>query len=70
MLELSQEELAGRAGISRQTVVRIEAGGKGVAIDAVEKVRTALERAGAMFLPSTAEHGPGVALRKGKAISF
>ena len=66
MLELSQEELAGRAGISRQTVVRIEAGAKGVAVDAVEKVRAALERSGAMFLPSTAEHGPGVALRRAR----
>jgi len=64
MLELSQEELAERAGVSRQTIVRIEAGGKGVAFDAVERVRAALEKAGAVFLPSAAEHGPAVALRK------
>lgn len=64
MLELSQEELAERAGVSRQTIVRIEAGAKGVAFDAVERVRSALEKAGAVFLPSAAGHGPGVARRK------
>ncbi|MDX8481861.1 helix-turn-helix domain-containing protein [Mesorhizobium sp. VK24D] len=64
MLELSQDELAELAGVGRQTIVRIEAGGKGVAFDVVDKVRTALEKAGVVFLPSTAEHGPGVARRK------
>lgn len=64
LLELSQESLAERAKVSRQTIVRIEAGGKGVAFDVVERVRSALEDAGAVFLPSTAEHGPAVALRK------
>ncbi|WP_352775370.1 helix-turn-helix domain-containing protein [Mesorhizobium sp. M0571] len=67
LLELSQEELAERAGVGRQTIVRIEAGGKGVAFDVVDRVRTALERAGVMFLPSTADHGPAIALRKPEA---
>ncbi|MCT7375887.1 helix-turn-helix transcriptional regulator [Chelativorans sp. EGI FJ00035] len=65
-LELSQEDLAKRAGVGRQTVIRIEAGGKGVAFDVVDKVRGALEKAGVVFLPSTAEHGPGIALRRKK----
>jgi DNA-binding XRE family transcriptional regulator len=64
LLELSQEELAKRAGDGRQTIVRIEAGGKGVAFDAVDKVRGALEKAGVVFLPSSAEHGPAIALRR------
>lgn len=66
LLELSQEELATRSRVSRQTIVRIEAGGKGVAFDAVERVRIALERGGAVFLPATNDHGPAVALRKQK----
>lgn len=67
LLELSQEELAERAGVGRQTIVRIEAGGKGVAFDVVDRVRTALEKAGVMFLPSSEVHGPAVALRKPEA---
>ncbi|WP_378952586.1 helix-turn-helix transcriptional regulator [Mesorhizobium sp. ANAO-SY3R2] len=67
MLELSQEQLAERAGVGRQTIVRIEAGGRGVAFDVVAKVRTTLEKAGVVFLPSTAEHGPAIALRKSKS---
>jgi DNA-binding XRE family transcriptional regulator len=64
MLELSQEELAELAGVGRQTIVRIEAGGKGVAFDAVDRVRAALEKEGVIFLPSTSDHGPGIARRK------
>jgi predicted transcriptional regulator len=64
LLDLSQKDLAARARVSRQTIVRIEAGGKGVAFDVVERVRSALEKEGAVFLASTAEHGPSVALRK------
>jgi DNA-binding XRE family transcriptional regulator len=67
LLELSQEDLAKRAGVGRQTIVRIEAGGKGVAFDAVAKVRGALEKGGVIFLPPTAEHGPAIALRSEKA---
>jgi DNA-binding XRE family transcriptional regulator len=64
MLKLSQDELAELAGVGRQTVVRIEAGGKGVAFGAVDKVRNALEKRGVVFLPSADDHGPGIALRK------
>lgn len=67
LVELNQEQLAERAGVGRQTIVRIEAGGKGVAFDAVDKVRKALEKAGVIFLPSTTEHGPAIALRKSKS---
>lgn len=64
MLELSQEELAELAGVGRLTIVRIEGGGKGVAFDAVDRVRTTLEKQGVVFLPSAADYGPGIALRK------
>ncbi|WP_434722771.1 helix-turn-helix transcriptional regulator [Mesorhizobium sp. RIZ17] len=64
LLELSQEDLAELAGVGRQTIVRIEAGGKGVAFDVVGRVRTALEEAGVVFLPSGPDHGPSVALRR------
>jgi predicted transcriptional regulator len=64
LLDLSQEDLAERAGVGRQTIVRIEAGGKGVAFGVVDRVRTALEEAGVMFLPETTDHGPAIALRK------
>lgn len=64
LLGFSQEDLATRSRVSRQTIVRIEAGGKGVAFDVVERVRMALEKGGAVFLPSTDEHGPAIALRK------
>ncbi|WP_336055509.1 helix-turn-helix transcriptional regulator [Nitratireductor sp. CH_MIT9313-5] len=63
-LGLSQAELAIRAGVSRQTIVRLEAGGKGVALDVVDRVRAALERAGIIFLPASSEHGPAVAVRR------
>lgn len=64
LLDLSQQELSERAGVGRQTVVRIEHGEKGVSADAIEKVRVALEKSGVVFLPSTVEHGPAVALRR------
>ncbi len=43
LLGLSQEELAELAGVSRQIVVRIEKGESNVLVEAVEKVRAALE---------------------------
>lgn len=64
LLGLSQEELAELAGVGRQTIVRIESGGKGVAFDIVERVHAALERSGVVFLPSSADHGLAIALRK------
>jgi len=60
----SQDELAQEAGVSRQIIVRIEAADETVTVDAVEKVRAALERKAVIFIPSTAERGPGVALSK------
>lgn len=68
LVDLSQEQVAELAGVSRRTVVRIESGGKGIAIEALEKVRIAFEKEGVEFLPSTGELGPGVALRRQKNV--
>ncbi|MBX5272996.1 helix-turn-helix domain-containing protein [Rhizobium sp. NLR17b] len=64
LLGLSQEELAELAGVSRQIVVRIEKGESNVLVEAVEKVRTALEASGVAFIDATREHGPGVAMTR------
>lgn len=64
LLGLSQEELAQLAGVSRQIVVRIEKGESNVLVEAVEKVRTALEASGVAFIDATREHGPGVAMAR------
>ena len=64
LLGFRQDEMADRARVSRQMIARIESAGKGIPFDAVEKVKSALERDGVVFLPSGTTHGPGVALRK------
>jgi len=67
MLGLSQDEVAKQAKVSRQMLARIEAAGRGIGYDAVERVRETLERRGVDFFPSTSSHGPAVALRKDRA---
>lgn len=64
LVGLSQAELAELSGVSRQIVVRIENGENNVLVDAVEKVRRALEEKGATFTDATPQHGPGVALAR------
>lgn len=64
LLGLSQEELAELAGVSRQIVVRIEKGESNVLVEAVEKVRMALESKGVAFIDATRERGPGVAMTR------
>jgi transcriptional regulator with XRE-family HTH domain len=61
---LSQEEMAELSGVSRQIVVRIEKGENNVLVEAIEKVRAALEAQGIVFTPATQEHGPGVAVAR------
>lgn len=65
MLGMSQNDVAARAKISRQMIARIEKGSKGLTFDAIAKVQRVLEREGVDFFPSTATHGPSIALRKG-----
>ncbi|WP_237684447.1 helix-turn-helix transcriptional regulator [Pseudaminobacter soli (ex Zhang et al. 2022)] len=64
LLGLSQEELAGLAGVSRQIVVRIEKGESNVLVDAIDKVRSALEAGGVIFIDGSPERGPGVAMTR------
>lgn len=66
LVGLRQQELADRAGISRQILVRIENSEVGVQVAAVEKVRKALQKEGVEFLPSTSDRGPGIAMKKRK----
>jgi transcriptional regulator with XRE-family HTH domain len=65
LLKLRQDQLAKRAKVSRQMVARIESVGKGIPFEAIEKVRSALEKEGIDFFPATTTHGPAIALRKG-----
>ena len=64
LVDLRQDELADRAGVSRQTIARIESASGSIPVETIERVRTALEKAGVMFLPSTGECGPAIGLRK------
>jgi len=64
LLGLSQEELAGLAGVSRQIVVRIEKCEVNVLAESIDKVRAALEEGGVVFTDGEADRGPGVAIRR------
>ncbi|WP_457579235.1 helix-turn-helix transcriptional regulator [Ensifer adhaerens] len=59
LLGLSQEELAALAGVSRQVVVRIEKCEGNVLVDTIEKVRSALEAEGVVFIDGEGTRGPG-----------
>lgn len=64
LLGLSQEELAGLAGVSRQIVVRIEKCESNVLAESIDKVRAALEKGGVAFIEASRERGPGVAISR------
>lgn len=64
LVGLSQEELASLSGVSRQVVVRIEKAEPNVLVDSIEKVRSALERSGVIFIDGTEQRGPGVAVAR------
>jgi transcriptional regulator with XRE-family HTH domain len=68
LLDLSQEELAAAAGVSRQIVVRIEKCEGNVLAEAIEKVRSALEGAGVVFVEGNATRGPAVALTRRRGL--
>jgi len=57
MLGISQEDMATLAGISRKTLTTFEADEAGVKPGTVEKVQSALEGAGAVFIESDAGVG-------------
>jgi DNA-binding XRE family transcriptional regulator len=64
LASVSQDELAELAGVSRQTILRIEKGDPGVGAEQIDKVRLALVRLGLDFLPSAEGRGPAVAVRR------
>jgi transcriptional regulator with XRE-family HTH domain len=64
-LGLSVRQAAEIAGVSHETITRIEAGRDDVKATTIEKVRLALEAAGVIFIAENGE-GPGVRLRKAK----
>lgn len=65
-LAWSTQELATRAGVGLNTVNRFEAG-QDARVSSVDKMRSALEAAGVIFVPENGE-GPGVRLRKQTSI--
>jgi predicted transcriptional regulator len=68
LLAWSQADLARSSGVSEPTIKRLEAsdGDLGGRADTGEKIRTALETAGVIFVAENGE-GPGVRLRKGES---
>ncbi|WP_416066823.1 helix-turn-helix transcriptional regulator [Rhizobium sp. ZK1] len=64
LLGLSQEELAHLAGVSRQILVRIEKCEQNVLVESIEKVRSALEAGGIVFIEGSPDRGPGVAVSR------
>lgn len=64
LLGWRQDELAARAGISRQMIVRIEKGDLGVSLRAMIKVRDALKIGGIEFMPETESREQAIARRK------
>ena len=58
MLQMNQEDLAKRAGVPRSAVAAFEAEERNPRSATIEKLRTALEDAGATFIET--ERGSGV----------
>jgi transcriptional regulator with XRE-family HTH domain len=66
LLGLSQEQLAKRSGVGLATLKRIEAAGQELTgtVQTMSRIQRALEVAGIIFIDQSAEHGPGLLLRK------
>ncbi|QBX38815.1 XRE family transcriptional regulator [Brevundimonas sp. S30B] len=62
-LGLSVKVLAERSGVADSTIHRFEAGRGGMQTGTLERLQTALEAAGAIFLSGDAGGGPGVRLK-------
>lgn len=62
-LGLSVKVLAERSGVADSTIHRFEAGRGGMQTGTLERLQTALEAAGAIFLAADASGGPGVRLK-------
>lgn len=60
LLKISQQELADRAGVSRETIIRIEAENSSVTVHQLEKVRIAFESCGLRFSNPEGVFGPAL----------
>jgi transcriptional regulator with XRE-family HTH domain len=63
LLDMTQPQLASASGLGLSTVVDFERSRRAVSSDAVQAMRTALERAGVEFIEENGG-GPGLRLRK------
>lgn len=63
-LDMSAADLCDKAGISKRSLVRIEAG-EPVGLEVSLSVQKVLEQAGVEFLAETDREGPGIRIRKG-----
>lgn len=61
MLQMSQEDLSGRAAVSVQTLIAFELGQRRPYARTLAAIQAALERAGVEFIPGNGG-GPGVRL--------
>lgn len=61
-LGISVKVLAERSSVADSTIHRFEAGRGGMQTGTLERLQTALEAAGAIFLSADASGGPGVRL--------
>lgn len=66
LLDLSAKDLAEKAGVSKRSLVRIEACEQ-VGLEVSLRVQKALEAEGVEFVPETDAKGPGIFVRKGIA---
>jgi transcriptional regulator with XRE-family HTH domain len=63
LLDWTQDELAGRAGVCRSTIRGFESGQHELHRSSVAVIRQAFEVGGVVLVDADATHGPGVRLR-------
>ena len=66
LIDISQTELAARAGLGLATIKRIENSDEDLRanLQTVIRIRKALEAAGIIFIDQDEKHGPGLRLKK------
>jgi transcriptional regulator with XRE-family HTH domain len=62
-LGVSVRELANRSGVAESTILRFETGRGGILAANLDKLQTAMEAGGVIFISTDANGGPGVRLR-------
>lgn len=62
-LRFSVRQLAEAAGVADSTILRFETGRGAILATNLDRIQTALEDAGAVFIPADAQGGPGVRLK-------